>query len=134
MTDTLALIGRLALVAIFFLSGINKLVGFDGTVRYIAAKPFLPLPQVLAGIAVAVEILAPLLIAFGWRTRLAALALAAFTIIVTPIFHDYWALTGGARIGQYLHFWKNIGLIGGLVLLAAHGPGGFSVDGRKQRA
>jgi putative oxidoreductase len=129
MKDIAALAGRVLLVALFVFAGYSKFMGLDGTARYIASKG-LPMPQVLAMAAAVVEMLVAILIIVGFKTRYAALLLAAFTLLVTPIFHDYWNLADPQRYPQYLHFWKNMAMLGGLLVLAAHGPGAYSLDGR----
>src|SRR5215831_4503515 len=87
--DVMALIGRVLLGSIFVISGWGKLTGFAATVGYIAAKG-MPAPEVLAAIAVVVELGAGLALLAGFRARWAALALAVFVIVITPIFHAFW--------------------------------------------
>jgi len=66
--------GRVLLALIFVISGYGKLVGFDGTVGYIASKG-LPLPQLAAAAAIAIELIGGILLAIGWKTRWAATAM-----------------------------------------------------------
>ena len=75
--DLLALIGRILLAAMFVISGYGKLTGFDGTVGYIASKG-LPMPQLLAALAILIELGGGLAIIIGWKTRWAALAFIVF--------------------------------------------------------
>lgn len=133
MKDVAALIGRTLLVALFLFAGYNKFVGLDGTAKYIASKG-LPQPQLLAMASAAVEVVAAIMIIIGFKARYAALVLAAFTAAVTPIFHDYWNLADPQRYPQYLSFWKNMAMLGGLLLVLAHGPGGLSIDGRDRES
>jgi putative oxidoreductase len=84
-----ALLGRILLAGTFVFSGFLKITGFEGTVGYIADKA-LPLPQVLAVIAILIECGGGLAIIAGWKTRLAAVAFIVFLIVITPIFHGYW--------------------------------------------
>jgi len=67
----------------------------------------------------------------GFLSRWAALALAAFTLIASLIFHAYWSLPADQQMAQQLMFIKNIAIIGGLLYVAAFGPGAWSVDGRR---
>jgi putative oxidoreductase len=132
--DLAALAGRVLLVVMFLTSGIGKLTALDNTAGSIAGKG-LPFPSLLAAGAAAVEIVAPILIVIGWHTRLAALALAIFIAVITPVFHDYWTYAEeAARRTQYISFWKNTSLFGAFLLLVAHGAGGWSVDARRARA
>ncbi|MEQ1660585.1 MAG: DoxX family protein [Hylemonella sp.] len=132
LQNPLSLIGRLLLAALFLPAGISKIGGFAGTAGYIASKG-LPLPEVGAAIAVAVEILGGLALILGFGTRLAALALALFTLVATFIFHNYWGVPADQAFVQQLMFYKNIAVVGGLLVLAAHGAGAWSLDAKRQR-
>jgi putative oxidoreductase len=127
--DGLALLGRLLIAYLFVPSGWGKLVGFTGTVGYIASKG-VPLPEVCAAIAVVAELGLGLLLLFGWKARWAALGMAVFTAVITPIFHNYWAAPETQAMMQHLNFTKNLAIIGGLLAFATFGAGRFSVDGR----
>ena len=127
-----ALIGRILIVMLYIPSGWGKLVGFAGTVGYIQSKG-VPLPEVCAAIAVAAELGLGLLILVGYQARWAALGLAIFTLVITPIFHNYWAVPEAQVMMQKLNFWKNLSIAGGLLVLYAFGPGAYSVDGRGKR-
>jgi putative oxidoreductase len=129
MQDPLALLGRLLLAAVFLPAGIGKISGFAGTAGYIESVG-LPMPQVGAAIAVAVEIVGGLALIAGYGTRMAAIVLAAFTLVASFFFHAYWALPADQQMIPQLMFMKNVGLVGGLLVLAAFGAGGWSVDGR----
>ncbi|WP_457281984.1 DoxX family membrane protein [Polaromonas sp. P5_D5] len=67
----------------------------------------------------AVEVAAGLALAFGWQVRWFALAAAAFLVVDAFIAHGFWAATPQALRNQLLHFFKNIALAGGFVLLAS---------------
>jgi putative oxidoreductase len=126
----LTLAGRLLLAALFLPAGFGKIAGFAGTAGYIASKG-LPLPELGAVIAIAVEVLGSLALIAGFGTRIAALVLAAFTLVASFIFHNYWGVPADQAYVQQLMFFKNIGVIGGLLILAANGAGAFSVDARR---
>jgi putative oxidoreductase len=125
--DGVALIGRIALAAIFVLSGLQKLVDFTGTASMIAGAG-VPLPTVAAAVAVVIELGGGLAIFAGWMTRVAALAIVVFLIIVSPIFHNFWTMEGEARMMNQVMFLKNVSMLGGFLLLMAFGPGRYSVD------
>lgn len=130
--NPLALVGRLLLALLFLPAGISKISGFAGTVGYIASKG-LPMPTVAAGIAIVVEVVAPLMLIAGFGTRWAALVLAGFTAVATIIFHNFWAMPADQVMMQQLMFFKNVGVVGGLLMLAAHGAGAWSVDAQRSR-
>jgi putative oxidoreductase len=125
--DSAALLGRILLAAIFVISGFEKITGFEGTVSEIASKG-LPLPQVLAVIAILIEFGGGLAIVAGWKTRWAAMAFIVLLIVITPIFHAYWASPPDQMMDQQAHFMKNVAILGGSLLLLAFGPGRYSVD------
>ncbi len=128
--NALDLAGRLLLVALFLPAGIGKLTGFAGTVGYISSVG-LPLPSVAAALAAVVEIGGALALLFGFGTRIAALALAGFTLVASFFFHAYWAVPADQAFMQQLLFFKNIAVTGGLLVLAAHGAAGWSMDARR---
>jgi len=129
--NILSLVGRLLFAVLFLPAGIGKLTGFAGTVGYISSVG-LPLPAVGAALALIVEIAGSLALIVGFQTRIAALVLAAFTLVASFFFHAYWAAPAEQAFVVQLLFFKNIAVVGGLLLLAAHGAGGLSLDARKQ--
>jgi len=132
-TPYLVLAGRVFLSAIFLLSGINKLTDWSGTADHMAHEGMVAVPLMLAG-AVAVELAAGGAVLFGCYARVGALALAAFLVPTTLIFHDFWAYSGDARMNQMQHFMKNLTIVGGLLVLAAYGAGRYSFDARGRGA
>jgi putative oxidoreductase len=127
--DGAALLGRVLLGALFIWSGWGKIGGFEGTAGYIASKG-LPMPTVLAAIALAVELGAGIALLVGWKTRWAALVLVAFLLVITPIFHAFWGLPADQASMQMINFAKNASILGGLLMVFAFGPGRYSVDRR----
>jgi putative oxidoreductase len=115
------LIGRLLLAAIFLLSGANKLFAPGPTQAYIAAAG-LPVPLVAYVVALVVEIGGGVLLVIGYQARLAALALALFTVVAAIGFHRDFA-----DQNQMIHFLKNLAIAGGLLQVFAFGPGGYSL-------
>ncbi len=125
--DLAALVGRILLGIVFIPAGFGKIGGFTGTAGYIASKG-LPLPEVGAALAIAVEILAGIALVVGWKTRWAALALAVFTLVASVFFHAFWAVAPEQQMTQQLMFMKNIGIVGGLLAFYAFGAGRISID------
>lgn len=123
-------LGRLALAALFLPAGLNKISAFDGTVAYIQSVG-LPLAALGAVLAIVIEVVGGLALVAGYRTRLAALVLAGFTLVASVLFHAYWAAPADQAFMQQLMFFKNLGVIGGLLVLAAAAPGSWSLDGRR---
>ncbi len=127
LQNPLAFVGRLLLVALFLPAGISKLTSFSGTVGYISSAG-MPLPTVAAALAVAVEIIGSVALVFGFGTRVAALVLAFFTLVASFYFHAYWAVPVDQQMVMQLLFFKNVAVVGGLLVLAAFGAGGWSLD------
>ncbi len=133
LQNPLSLLARLLMVALFLPAGLSKIGGFEGTVGYIASVG-LPMASLGAVLAIAVEVLAPLALLVGWRTRWAALVLAVFTLVASVFFHNFWAMPAEQQFMQQLMFMKNIGVVGGLLALAAFGAGAWSLDERRVAA
>ena len=128
--NTLNLAARLLMVVLFLPAGIGKLIGFAGTVGYISSVG-LPLPTLAAAVALIVEIVGSLALLAGFGTRVAALVLAAFTLVASFFFHAYWGVPADQAFMQQLLFFKNIAVVGGLLAIAANGAGAWSLDSRR---
>jgi putative oxidoreductase len=130
---TATLVGRALLAMLFIPAGWAKIAGFSGVVGYISSKG-VPLPEAAAAIAIAAELGLGLLLLFGLKARWAALGLAVFVAVITPIFHNFWAASAAQQMMQQQSFYKNIAVLGGLLVLFAFGPGRWSVDGKRGEA
>ena len=122
--SVIPVIGRVLLAAIFLLSGLGKLAAPEATIGYIAASglPFAPLAMAVAVVA---EVGGGLLLILGFRVRLVALALAAFSIVTGLAFHH---AVGDQN--QMIHLLKNFAMAGGLLQVVAFGAGAYSLDNR----
>lgn len=130
--NALNLIGRFLIAALFLPAGLSKLTGFAGTVGYIQSVG-LPSPTAAAVIALVVEIAGGIALLFGYQTRIAAVVLAIFTFFASVFFHAYWAAPADQAFVAQLLFFKNIAVIGGLLVLAGSGSGKFGIDGLKAK-
>lgn len=129
--NALTLAARLLFVFLFLPAGISKLTGFAGTAGYIASVG-LPLASLGAVIAIAVEVLGGLALLAGYRTRIVAVVLAAFTLAASVFFHAYWSMPADQAAVQQLLFNKNLAVVGGLLALAVSGAGQWSLDARRK--
>jgi putative oxidoreductase len=127
------LVARVLLALMFLLAGIGKFAGLEGTAGYISSRG-LPAPQLLAIATAALEVVAAVLIIVGWQARWAALALAAFTLLASVLFHNYWAMPAEQQMVQQLMFMKNIAVVGGLLAIFAFGAGAWSLDAKRSAA
>ena len=133
LQSTTVLVGRILLGLLFVLSGFAKISGFDGTAGYIASKG-LPLPQLVAALTIVVELGGGLALMAGLYTRQVVVVLAGFTLLAGIIFHNFWAVPQAEQMMQQINFMKNLAIAGGMLVLAAFGPGRLSVDARRLAA
>ncbi len=129
MSPTIAALGplggRLLLSAVFFYSGYQKFAATGRAASSIAGRG-LPFATAGAYAAGAFELTAALLLVFGLKARLAALAAFGYLAFVSFLFHWHPAMRGDHA--QLLQLLKNAGIAGGMLLLASHGPGTMSLD------
>ncbi|MFL9960141.1 DoxX family protein [Paraburkholderia sediminicola] len=124
-------IARIALAVLFLWSGVMKLLGYAGFVGYLHSKG-VPFVQVAAPIATAIEALGGVLLIVGFKVRPLALLMAVYTVAAAVLGHDFWNVADAAlQRDMVIHFWKNIGIAGGFLLLFVTGAGRFSVDGAR---
>lgn len=122
------LIARLALSVLFLWSGIMKVFGYGAFVGYLQTKG-VPFVQVAAAVATAVEVIGGIFLVIGLFIRPLGLIMAIYTIASAIIGHDFWNVTDAvAQHDMVIHFWKNVGIAGGFLLLIVTGAGGASVD------
>ncbi|MCU1727037.1 DoxX family protein [Pseudomonas sp. 7P_10.2_Bac1] len=121
-----SLIGRVLLSAIFILSGLSKLTAPAMMIGYIGSVG-LPLPQVALVVAIVIELGGGLALLTGYRARFAAAVLAVFSLVTALVFHHDLA-----DQNQFIHFFKNIAMAGGLLQVVAFGAGRFSLDARRR--
>ncbi|WP_333679410.1 DoxX family protein [Dyella sp.] len=127
--DVLLLIARILLMALFVIFGWDKFLNFSGTADYMESVG-LPFATLASLIALFMELVVGVAILLGFYTRPLAFALCLYTVITALLGHRFWALTGGLRLDTMIHFYKNMGIAGGLLLLCLTGPGKFSLDRR----
>jgi putative oxidoreductase len=125
----LMLVGRILLAAVFIPAGLMKFSGIEGLAGYIGSVG-LPAATLLAWAAAIFEVVAGVAILVGFQTKWASLALAAFCVFTGLVFH-YGAAAGDTTGMQMIMFFKNIGLAGGFLVLAAAGAGAYSVDAKR---
>jgi len=113
-------LGRIFLSTLFLIEGTNKIFNYEGTIQYMEN---FGVPEYLAIPAIILEILFPLLLIIGYQTKIAALVMMIFTIIVAIIFH-----TNFDDQMQFITFFKDIAIAGGFIIIFVNGAGKFSVD------
>ena len=130
--DFLLLAGRILIGWIFVQSGWRKLMDIPA---FVATMPRRGLPGFMGYVAPPVEFLGGLAVLTGCATRYAALLMLLFTAIASFSSHRYWDFTDAAQRGaQHTQFWKNVSMMGGMVLLFVTGGGRFSLDALLRRS
>ncbi len=137
--NVVILIGRILLAAMFIMSGLGKFLDPAATTGMIAQAGF-PAPAALNYLAGLFELVAGLAILIGLYTSIAAYALAAFCIFAGLVFHGGAIVVPGFPDGanamlsmfNQLLMMKNFTIAGGFLVLAAFGPGAFSLDARRR--
>jgi putative oxidoreductase len=128
-SNEVILLARILLMVLFVLFGWNKLTDFSGTAAYMASEG-LPFPMLAAAVVILMEFFVGLAIVLGFYTRPLALLLALYTLGTALIGHHYWTMAGAERMANAINFYKNVAIIGGLLLLCVTGPGRYSLDRR----
>ena len=120
MTNIIDLLGRIFISLLFFLNGIFKIQNYEGTIEWMSGYD---LPAVMIIPAIIIEIVAPILIVIGYKTKIAAAFLFLFCLSTAFIFHNDFS-----NQMQLTAFLKNIALAGGFMFLIANGAKGFCLD------
>ncbi|EMA27051.1 DoxX family protein [Haloarcula japonica] len=114
------LVGRVLLGFLFLYNGYNHFAGYEGRVGYAQYKG-MPAPSLSVISSGVLLVLASIGIIAGIYPVISAGALAVFLIVATPLFHDFWSFEGEDRQNELNHFLKNVGLLGGTLVLLATG-------------
>jgi len=125
--DYIVLAARICLSLIFFKAGINHLTGFSGFVEMISNQG-LPLAGILAAGTVVFQLLGAVSLLLGYKAQLGSILLIIFLIPASLLFHN--PIADPSQINNFL---KNVGLIGGLLMVVAAGVGALSIDGKKNQ-
>jgi len=126
--DAIALIGRVLMAVMFFLSGFGKVMAPAATIAWINSTG-LPLPEAGYYVSIVIELGGALLLVLGWQIRPLGAILSVFAIATAFIFHR-----NIADQNQLFHFLKNIAVMGGFFQLMAFGAGRYSLDARRAAA
>ena len=117
--DLFALTGRVFLATIFLASAFGKITNFSATTEYMAAHG-LPIVGLLCVLAIILEVFCGLSLVLGYYTRWGAVGLLAFMVPASLVFHS--------SPDQRIQLLKNMAIMGGLLQVAAFGPGEISLD------
>ena len=118
--DYLDLLARVFMSILFLINGYNKIIYFEGTVDWMSSYD---LPSFFIYPAILLELIAPILLIIGYKTKIASFFLSGFCLLTALIF-----LNDFSSQSELNGFLKNVGLAGGFLLLTINGPKAFSLD------
>jgi len=121
VNDALPVLARIFIVWIFPFSFLDKIINWDNALKQ-ATSSWLPGGPVLLILAMAVELLTPPMIVFGFYDGIAAFILAGYCAITAIVYHAFWAYPRfwSPSSEGYSHIWdffKNFAIVGGLIFV-----------------
>ena len=112
--------GRILLSTLFLVEGLKKFFFQEETIMYMEDYG---VPGVLLFPSIVLEIVFPILLIVGYKTRFSASIMALFTLTVALIFH-----TNFENQMELIIFLKDIAIAGGFLIIAANEPKICSID------
>lgn len=143
MSDVLNLISRMLLSAVFIVYGYLAFADVNAWMKFnqAALKRFFDMvaggmtpPTWFGYLIAAIQLFGGLAILVGIKTRWVAYAFVVYLIFIVFLAHNFWDMQGAARGANMAHFYKNLAIMGGFLMLALHGAGRYSVDGQTSRS
>lgn len=125
-SDALILLARILLMVLFLITGWQKLTNFSATTGYMSSIGA-PVPAVSTIVSIIMEFFVGISLILGVLTRPLALIFVLFTLVTAFVGHHYWTMEGAAREENKINFYKNLSIMGGLLLLAVTGPGKYAL-------
>jgi putative oxidoreductase len=123
----LPLLARLLLTAEFAIAVDGKITDWQGQAGYMAAHGMTMIAPLL-GAALAIELAGSIALVTGYQARAAAAVMFLYLGIVSLRLHDFWNIADPmAAGGAQTQFFKNLGMMGGLLMIAAYGPGRWAM-------
>ncbi len=136
MWEIVYALGRIAVPIVFIVFGIIQFTSITtyftspAILKFVAVTGNVLSPNVVAYAVACIDLIGGLMVLIGLKTRWAALVLVVFTGLTIFLAHPFWTMEGAARAANQAHALKNLSIMGALLMIAAHGAGRFSVDGR----
>lgn len=130
-SGVLPALARLAICLIFVQAVLGKLLGWSGQAAYMAQHGISAISPLLAA-ALVIELIGIPCLLIGYQARLAAFVMSVYLCIVSVMLHNFWSHSAGqsemAQMIAQTEFLKNMGIVGGLLMIVAFGPGRFSLQ------
>jgi putative oxidoreductase len=125
------LLGRLLMGIYFIIPAIGKITNFSGTSTYMEQHN-VPFVSVLLVVTIIIQLAAGTAIIIGFKGKIAAFILAGLTLVISFYMHDFWSMEEGiARSHEFQNFFKNMGIVAGLLIITGLGTGKFSLEQHK---
>jgi putative oxidoreductase len=134
MWEIVYAVGRIAVPVVFIVFGfiqfsnIAPYVASPAVLKFVAVTGNVLSPTVVAYAVACIDLFGGVMVLVGFKTRWAALVLLAFTALTVLFAHPFWDMEGAARAANQVQALKNLSIMGAMLMIAAHGPGRFSVD------
>ena len=112
--------GRILLSSLFLVEGFKKFFFQEETIMYMEDYG---VPEILFFPSIILEVLFPILLIIGYKTRFSASIMALFTLTVAIIFH-----TNFENQMELIIFLKDFAIAGGFLIIAANEPKICSID------
>lgn len=122
----LLLVGRIALASVYLVSGIHKAFWYRLAQEEFTGAGVKWIPMMLPA-TIVLHLVGSICLILGIQVEIAALLLAVFTALATLQVHAYWRLPEEEQLGRSRVANANLGLVGGLLILAVAGPGAFAL-------
>ena len=125
------LAGRLLMGTYFILPGLQKITNYQTMTDYMLTHN-VPATAFLLPVTIIIQIVLGMAIIIGFKGRFAAFFLAGLTLIISIYMHDFWSMAEGLeRSHETQNFFKNMGIMAGLLIITSIGTGWLSLDNRK---
>lgn len=122
LADWILLLGRILIALVFLVSGIHKLIWYQKAVDEFVADG-VPMVAISLPGTIVLHLGGAMCLILGVLTELTALVLALHTLVATYMVHGFWRFEGIDRLIRSRVFLANLGVVGGLLYVAALGPG-----------
>ena len=113
-------LGRIFLSSLFLIEGVKKFFLQEETIIYMEEYG---VPEILFFPSLVLEILFPILLIVGYKTKISASIMALFTLTVAIIFH-----TNFQNEMELIFFLKDLAIAGGFLVIVANDPKICSID------
>jgi len=127
INDEVILAARLLLATLFLIFGWRKLRDYSGTVSQMVQEG-LRMPILATAVSIFMELPVAFAVAVGAFTRASAVLLALYSLGTALIGHHYWTVKGADQVDSMEGFYKDLSIMGGLLLLSITGAGRYSID------